>query len=190
MLKQNKKNFIQITNLTEDLMSKNSLLLTEVVFKYHPDYVGHKKRQKIALKNPQHYNVEVMIEEALAHIGPYSQTNAALSDFSDNSDSKTSSITTKPYPKTPNIFRGEIRNVSTIYGNDKVGALRCIIYNPHKEKLMYYFLPKSVWTPMISRPKLKTAGVLFTYNIQYDDIVKFVGYECDNFEELALSMDT
>ena len=171
-------------------MSKNSLLLTEVVFKYHPDYVGHKKRQKIALKNPHHYNVEIMVEEALAHIGPYTRTDDALSDFSDNSDSKTSSIRTKSIISRPNIFCGEIRNVSTMSGNDKIGALRCIIYNPHREQLLYYFLPKLIWTPMISRPKLKTAGIAFTYNIQYNDITRFVGYECDNFEELALSMDT
>ena len=171
-------------------MSKNSLLLTEVVFKYHPDYVGHKKRQQIALKNPHHYNVEIMVEEALAHIGPYTRTNEALSDFSDNSDSKTSSIRLKPTADKRNIYGGEIRNVSTLSGNDKIGALRCIIYNPHHEQLLYYFLPKSIWTPMISRTRLKTAGIPFTYNIQYNDIIKFVGYECDNFEELALSMDS
>lgn len=171
-------------------MSKNSVLLTDVIFKYHPDYANHKKRQQIALKNPQHYNVEVMVEEALAHIGPYTRTDKALSDFSDYSDSKTSSIRVKSTTNSSNIFCGEIRNVSTISGNDKIGALRCIIYNPHREQLLYYFLPKLIWTPMISRTKLKTAGIFFTYNIQYNDITKFVGYECDSFEELALAMDS
>ena len=171
-------------------MSKNSLLLTEVVFKYHPDYVGHKKRQQIALKNPHHYNVEIMVEEALAHVGSYTRTNGALSDFSDDSDSKTSSIRTTSCNASCNVYPGQIRGVSTIRGNDKIGALRCIIYNPHREQLMYYFLPKSIWTPMIARAKSQDGRICFTYNSQYNDITKFVGYECDNFEELARIMDS
>ena len=171
-------------------MSKNSLLLSEVITKYHPAFLETISLQEAAIKYPDIFNVEMLIEECYPTIGPYTRTDDALSDFSDLSDSKTSRIRTNAANTTGNTYAGEIRNVSTLSGNDKVGALRCIIYNPHRENLLYYFLPKAVWTPMICRANLKTAGIPFLYHYHYNDIPKFVGYECDNFEELALAMDS
>lgn len=171
-------------------MGKNYLLLKEVVFKYHPSYVNSPEIQQFALENPQHFNVELLIEEAFASIGCYNRTDSALSDFSDLSDSKTSSIRLTPVTHTKTTYRGEIRNVSTLSGNNKQGALRCIIYNPHREQLLYYFLPKHVWVGMINRCNRKTASIAFQYNRIYNDITKFVGFECDDFRELALAMDS
>lgn len=167
-------------------MNKNQVILQNVVFNYHPIFTKKKQLRNIALKYPQYFNVELLVEECFANVGSYKLNQTSHYDFSDYSDSKTSSISSNPLKTSKFQYRGEIRNVSTLSGHDKVGDLRCIVYNPHTLDLFYIFLPKPVWSSMVTRSKKKTAGIAYTYNSVYNDIPKFIGYECETFEELAL----
>jgi len=161
---------------------KNETILKEIIFKHHPDFQDSRVLKK---QNPNHFNVEYLIEETLSIVGNYKHINAAHADFSDGSDSKTASISLTSNLNRQNLFSGCIANVVSKAGVQKIGALRCIIYNPHYDRLMYYYLPKEFWKTILETGKANSDKIRFTYNIGTDTIAKFEQYRKPNFEALA-----
>lgn len=163
---------------------KQLALIKKIISVYHPIYSKNHEFRQHLLQNPDHFNAERLVEECLAAVGGYEFIDQPHYDFSDMSDSKTASI----YSSN----KGEISNVQTAGGTMKVGALRCIIYNPHNQydsddDLLFYFLPESMWSDLcITRhPTTKLGKIQFTYNPDLNDIKKFMGYKVSSFEELA-----
>lgn len=169
-------------------MSKNLVLIRDVINLYHPEFVSSRSLRNYALKNPEIFKVERLVEECLAHVGPYKFIDGEHMDYDDFSDSKTASISPNPTKKGGISHRGEISGVETAGGGRKAGALRCTIYNPHKNDLKYYFLPKSMWAKHITiHPSSGVGKIIFSYNSEYDGIPTFQGFECRDFRELALA---
>jgi hypothetical protein len=170
-------------------MSKHYVLMRDVITQYHPQFRKSTALCEYGLTNPHIFNVERLVEECMAAVGPYEFIDGDHADFSDGSDCKTASIRLKVAGTSINSFTGEISGVETAGGGRKAGALRAVIYNPHKDKLMYYFLPKRVWANHITIHPTSGAGkVMFSYNKKHDDIVKFTGHECSSFRQLALAI--
>ena len=159
-------------------MSKHSILMKKVICHYHPDFVSSKDLRKYGLKHPTIFNIERLVEECLAHIGPYLFVDEYGYDFSDFSDSKTSTVNV-------NTRKIEISNVET-----KVGSLRITTYNPLKEDLDYFFVPKThlsrVRQPCYGNASHKER-IVFTYTENNDFYNSFEKYRIANFEELALA---
>ncbi len=167
-------------------MCKRTVLIRDVVRKYHNYYRRNPEAVAMALRHPRRFNVEYLIEECFAHLGKYSYTDTAHCDYSDGSDSKTASIRT--IPAAGNSYRGEISGVSTSGGGLKQGSLRCVIYNPHTDSLMYYLLPKSWWSRNLTLHPTTGAGkIIFTYNKTKDTIPRFEQYRVSSFRRLALA---
>lgn len=167
-------------------MCKALVMMRDVICVFHPEFRNSKELQAYGLKNPEIFNIERLIEESLAAVGPYKVINGDHADFCDGTDSKTASIRVNPTSPGHNTYRGEISGVETAGGGRKAGALRCTIYNPHKDSLKFYFLPKYMWSQHITiHPSSGQGKIMFTYNKPHDRIVMFYGYECANFEELA-----
>jgi hypothetical protein len=170
----------------ETYMSKHLVLIRDVICQYHPKFRRSKYMREYALNNPMIFNVERLIEESFAAVGPYSFIDAAHADFSDGTDSKTASIRENPSKQGSNTYRGEITGVETAGGGQKIGSLRCTIFNPHTDSLMYYFLPKCMWSQNITiHPSSGVGKVVYSYNRIHDEIIKFDGYRLNTFEELA-----
>lgn len=167
-------------------MSKSLVLMRDVICVYHPKFRKSRDLRSYGLSNPDIFNVERLIEESLAAIGPYEFIDGDHEDFSDGTDSKTASIRANPERPGGNSFKGEIAGVETAGGGRKAGALRCTIYNPHKDNLKFYFLPKSMWQNHITiHPTSMVGKIVYNYHKPTDFINKLAGYECANFEELA-----
>ena len=115
-------------------MNKEFLLMRDVVCKYLPYYASGSAK-KHALENPSHYNVEHLVELAMAHVGGYEFVDASLYDFSDFSDSKTTTLSELDGSVS---CQGGVPFMTT-GGNVKIGALRVVIYNPNNQKLYYVF---------------------------------------------------
>ena len=162
------------------LVTKEYLIMRDIVCKYHPDYKGSRK----AIKNAHHYNVELLVEETMAHVGKYKFIDGDHCDFSDGSDSKTASIR---FTANRTSGSGEISNVISAGGESKKGALRVVIYNAITQSLMYYFLPKSAWNNLTINihPTTNLGRLFFTYNLKEHVIKKFIGFECKDFATLA-----
>jgi hypothetical protein len=161
-------------------ITKEYLIMCDIVCKYHPDYKGSRR----AIKNAHHYNVERLVEETMAHVGKYKFIDSDHCDFSDGSDSKTASIRLSP---TGSSGIGTIGNVISAGGISKKGALRLVIYNSITQTLMYYFLPKKMWDKLKINvhPTTNFGRIFFTFSIKEGVIKKFVGYQCKDFAALA-----
>lgn len=169
-------------------MSKQLVLMRDVICIYHPEFRHSADLRRYGMAHPEIFNVERLIEESLAAVGPYRFIDGDHEDFSDGTDSKTASIRVNPARPGCNTHTGEITGVETAGGGRKAGALRCTIYNPHTDGLKFYFLPKSMWSQKITiHPTSGVGKIVYTYNRLSDSIPKFRGYECTNFEELALA---
>jgi hypothetical protein len=167
-------------------MSKQLVLIRDVICLYHPKFRRSKYMREYALNNPMIFNVERLVEESLAAVGPYRFIDAAHADFSDGTDSKTASIRANPSRPGCNTYTGEIAGVETAGGGQKSGGLRCTIYNPHTDSLMYYYLPKRMWSQHITiHPSSGVGKVVYSYNRVHNDIIKFDGYQLSTFEQLA-----
>ncbi len=166
-------------------MSKSLVLMRDVISIYHPEFRKSKGLRAYGMKHPDIFNVERLIEESLAAVGPYKFIDGDHADFSDGTDSKTASIRINPRIPGGNSHEGVISGVQTAGGGRKAGALRCTVYNPHKDSLKFYFLPKSMWSKHITINSSRIGWVRYNYYKPYDHIAKFNGYECNSFEELA-----
>lgn len=158
-------------------MDKHFLLMRDVITRYHPAFKKSKELCQYGLGNANIFNVERLVEESLAHIGGYKFVDEDGYDFTDYSDSKTTSINLK-------TRAGSIGSVE-----NKVGALRITAYNPFKQGLDYFFVPKRE----LARIKKPCYGVndhkervLFTYSkVKDNDYGYFEDYRLGDFKSLA-----
>jgi hypothetical protein len=159
-------------------MSKNLVLMRDVICKYHPSFVKSSGLRKYGLENPQIFNVERLVEESLAAVGGYDYVDEEGYDFSDFSDSKTTSINFK-------TRRAHVGSVET-----KIGALRITSYNPHLDSLAYFFVSQTD----VKYVKLACYGIsshkeriLFSWQPDGDHYNSFEEYRKYDFESLARS---
>ena len=160
-------------------MSKNLVLMRDIVCVYPPESRKSADLRRYGIKHKDTFNIERLVEESLAAVGPYEFVDEEGYDFTDYSDSKTTTVNI-------NTRRGEIGSVET-----KIGALRITAYNPFKDAADYFFVPKN------DMYRVKTAcygvhshkeRIQFMYSKQYeDDYGWFEDYRVKNFEALALA---
>ena len=112
-------------------MSKNHVLMRDVICLYHPEFTASADLRSCGLKHPEMFNIERLMEESLAAVGPYTFVDQAGYDFSDFSDSKTVTV-------NHNSRYAEITGVE-----NKIGALRITAYNPFVQGVDFFYVPKS-----------------------------------------------
>ena len=101
-------------------MSKSLVLMRDVVCVYHPQFSKSKDLREYGMNHPDIFNIERLVEESLAAIGPYDFVDEAGYDYSDYSDSKTATV----------AIYDNVLAIGSV--ESKIGALRVTIYNPHK----------------------------------------------------------
>ena len=160
-------------------MSKQLVLMRDVICKYHPRFRKSADIRRFGLKQPEHFNIERLIEESLAAVGDYEFVDEEGYDFSDYSDSKTTSINSSDYTAT-------ISNVEC-----KIGSLRIVAYNPFNNASDYFFVPKDEVHTITRACYGKSAGrerIVFAYSRKYhDNYLSFERYRVKSFKELALA---
>ncbi len=157
-------------------MSKSLILMRDVICIYHPRFRNSPDIQRFGLECPEHFNIERLIEESLAAVGPYRFVDEEGYDFTDLSDSKTTTI-------NANTRKGTIGSVET-----KIGALRITAYNPFKQSADYFYVSKRdmkyVKSPCYGNNDHKER-ILFKYSSRSDAYGMFEDYRVKSFEELA-----
>lgn len=161
-------------------MSKETVFLEKIMFKYLPEYFPTKRVRELALQFPKAFNVEHLTEIALAKIGGYDFVDAAGYDFTDYSDSKTATVAS--YDNCCAI--GSVEN--------KIGAIRLCVYNSYKEDVDFFFFSKGA----VDRLKESNYGknkhkerMRSSYAVYADTYSKFEPYRLNSFEELAQVKD-
>jgi len=167
-------------------MSKEHALMRDVIVKYHPKFVGNPIMIENALANPELFNITGMIEQCLANAsgGQYTLVGVtgAVSDFSDNSDSKT--VTVSRYPT--GAIRGAVQGINT-----KIGGLRIVIYNSVEDRTDYMYIPAehvhNFANPCFGKRSYDTR-LRLNYNPQHDSYNKFDRFRVPSFLVLATTM--
>jgi hypothetical protein len=159
-------------------MSKSLVLMRDVICVYHPSFNSSRDLQKFGLEMPERFNIERLIEETLAALGPYRYVDEEGYDFTDYSDSKTTTI-------NANTRVGTVGSVET-----KIGALRITAYNPFKESADYFYVSKRdlkyVKSPCYGVNDHKER-IVFSYSKKGDNYGIFEDYRVKDFRELALA---
>lgn len=152
--------------------------MRDVICVYHPSFNSSPDLQKFGLEMPERFNIERLIEETLAAVGPYRYVDEEGYDFTDYSDSKTTTI-------NANTRVGTIGSVET-----KIGALRITAYNPFKDAADFFYVSKRdlkyVKSPCYGVNDHKER-ILFTYTAKGDTYNTFDDYRVKDFRELALA---
>jgi hypothetical protein len=152
--------------------------MRDVICIYHPEFRASKDLRSYGIKHPDIFNVERLIEESLAAVGPYQFVDKEGYDFTDLSDSKTTTVNANTRVVT-------ISSVET-----KIGALRITAYNPFKDAADYFYVSKRdmkyVKSPCYGNNDHKER-ILFTYSKKGDNYNMFEDYRVRSFEELALA---
>ena len=128
------------------------------------------------------YNVERMVEKAMAAVGGYKHVDAHYYDFDDFSDSKTASIT-----KEGKVWKVSVGNIVK-KGPDskaKAGDLRVVVYNSYDGSLQYYFMPKAEWEAIREYGEANKDKLRANYSPFEDVVYKWKQWRVDSFEELA-----
>lgn len=168
------------------MTSKNYLLASEIVAAHHTRYSTNVVLKENLLKNPDDYKLTFLVEQTMASVGGHQFVDGYHYDLDDGSEIKTASIRVNGAAGSINSFAGEITGVTSANGTRKSGPIRLVIYNPHTQSLMYYFLPKTCWEKHVTRHPTSGVGkVVYSYNKRNDEIAKFEPYRVKSFEELA-----
>jgi len=163
--------------MSNNELTKKQLLIQDVILPYHPTFAESVDINKI---NAEWFDVSLLLEEAMSHIGGYERIDSYHMDFSDGSDCKSSTIN--------NRKRGLVDRVVSHGGKEKHGTLRVVVYNSIKQKVMYYALPKKDWIKMVNiHPTNKQGSINYGYKIEQDIIPKFEDFRCKTFEALCLT---
>lgn len=160
------------------MSSKELVLIRDIISQYHPKFTADPELVRMALADPEMFNVERLIEHTLAHTGDMQFVDAEGYDFLPcKSDSKTVSVNV-------NTCKAEISSVET-----KIGALRIVCYNPLKDAADYFYVPancvKYVKQPCYGNNSHKER-IQFSYSKKgYDNYGKFETYRVKSFLALA-----
>lgn len=168
------------------MTTKQTAILRDIAFKYHPNLSKlslTSQREILATANlcPKVYNAEHIVELSLAHIGGYSFVDQAYRDYNDvdNSDSKTGTVNIN----TRRVEVGGLEN--------KIGAIRLLVWNPILDVLDYFFVPHDMWRfegysyKCHGKNKKDKLRFLFTWNSITNHYNKFEIFRLKDFVELA-----
>jgi hypothetical protein len=155
--------------------------MRDIVCVFHPEFAMSKDLREYGMTHPDIFNIERLVEESLAAVGPYDFVNADGYDFTDFSDSKTTTVIPDGYSKTATINNVE----------NKIGSLRIVIYNPFKDRADFMFIPhkrvQALKEPCYGRNGGTKEKLRVRWNIHHDHYNSFDHFQVKTFEELALA---
>ena len=161
-------------------MTKNEIMLQEIVFRYHPRFKksksGSAALRRIGIERPAIFNIERLIEESMAFTGELLYVDADGYDFlPDHSDSKTVTLTVL---KNKVSCRGTIGSVGA-----KVGALRVVAFNAMHNCLDFFYIPHEYIKKLKFRHTKVSEGIALYFG--KNGYYNLEEYRVDSFEELA-----
>lgn len=124
---------MEYNNVHTNRYHKHHALLRDVLIPYHPMFANNSANAKLSLQDPELFNVEHGVEVAMAAAsdGLYTFIDGHGYDNSDMSDTKTVSVNNY-------TCKAELTNVE-----NKIGALRIVIYNPIMDATHFMYIPAS-----------------------------------------------
>jgi hypothetical protein len=164
-------------------MNKHQCILKDIAHQHLPEYQQGNQLPTL-ITNWRHYNVEHIVEDAMAHVGGFVYVDKDHYDNSDYSETKTG--TCRQHDRVATISGIISRHTKTA----KVGDIRAVIYNEFTEQLDYFFLPKAAWELLREHGEANCSILRTKYQQQRAVYTKWEPYRVDDFETLAKQPST
>mgnify|MGYP003704839259 CR=1 FL=1 len=159
---------------------KEIFIFNEILKRYHPLISDMVKDLEVELsldilcKNNL-FNIEIMCEHAVAHVGGLELSNEHGQDYSDESEQKVVSMSKNS--ENDNGYRVTIKNI-----HRKKDLIRLIVYNKVKKRLDYFvFKLSDIGFDKQTRTRLDPY-----YNPNKDTYSIIQNYKVNSFEELCM----
>lgn len=158
---------------------KNYVLARDIINVWHPYY----KNKPQPLDRASDLNVERLVEETMAYVGKYNFVDEDGRDFDDplDSDSKTVSVRKS----------GNKVTISSV--ENKIGALRVVVFNHNTDGLDYFFIPLDdikTLSKFASGKNSYKKIIESQYNLTKKTYARLEDYRASSFEELAINGTT
>ena len=155
---------------------KNYVLARDIINVWHPYY----KNKPQPLDRASDLNVERLVEETMAYVGKYNFVDEDGRDFDDplDSDSKTVSVRKS----------GNKVTISSV--ENKIGALRVVVFNHNTDGLDYFFIPFDdikTLSKFASGKNSYKKIIESQYNLTKKTYARLEDYRASSFEELAIN---
>ena len=161
------------------MRTKEYTLLETVIIPYHQVYSTNPDLAGYALANSDDFNVERMVEKLLADVSGWLEfvDGHGYDYLPDHSDMKTATI-------NRNTLVAEVGSIE-----NKIGAIRIVIYNPFLDDCDYMFIPASD-RDLLARAcygtgKAHKLRFMIQYNLEQDHFNQFEKYRLPTFAALA-----
>lgn len=164
-------------------MNKHQRILIDIAHRHLPEYQDPKFPAKFQT-HWRHYNVEHIVEDAMAHVGGYQYVDEDHYDNSDYSETKTGTL--RIYDKTVTLTNIVSRHTAT----PKAGDIRAVIYNEFTEQLEYFFMPRAQWEDIREHGDCNKGILRARYNPNTGKILKWEQFRVKDFETLAKTPST
>jgi hypothetical protein len=164
-------------------LNKHQRILQDIAHRHLPEYQDPRRLPDL-LTRWRHYNVEHIVEDAMAHVGGYRYVDENHYDNSDFSETKTGTL--RQHDRTATISA----ILSRHGGKAKVGDIRAVIYNEFTAELEYYFLPKAEWECLREYGASNSTILRAKYNPETNTIYKWQRFRKPTFEALAQEPST
>ncbi len=162
---------------------KHYRILEEICFPNFPGVWPTKASRDIALANPHFFNIEHLVEQAMADIGGYKWVDQVGYDFNDKDLSDAKTCTLRRHDNGLSINKIE----------SKVGSFRIVVYNEITDSLDYFYLTKLGRESYVERGYLKKdrnqERIRATFTESRDSYNKLEKFRVKSFTELAKMTD-
>lgn len=164
--------------LEQQQLNKHQRILLDIAHRYLPEYQDIRRLPEL-MQRWRHYNVEHIVEDAMAHVGGYQYVDEDHYDNSDYSETKTGTL--RIHDRTATISGIISRHTKT----PKAGDIRAVIFNEFTSRLDYFFLPKHNWETMREYGQANDSILRTKYTIDWDRYTKWNRFRVSDFETLA-----
>ena len=162
---------------------KHYRILEEILFEHFPEFFPNKQSRKRALSDPNFFNIEHMVEVAMANVGGYNWVDATGYDFDDEDFSDAKTCTLRKHDSQFAIGRVE----------RKIGSLRIVMYNEITDDIDYFYLTRLGRESQIEKGYIKAdrnqERIRARYNESRKDYNKFEKFRVNSFTDLATMTD-
>jgi len=150
--------------------TKQLAFLQDFIIPNHPMFKNDKKLRKMAMENPDWFNVEYLYEETHNLLSGYTKTSSktAIVDATKGNkkiEYKTGTVYDIPTSKSQNSYRMVITAIESNAGVIKTASIKASVFNKVLDKIEHFLIPQKDLASLRNSAGAKGKGMIVgSYN--------------------------
>lgn len=130
------------------MRTKAEAFLQDFIIPHHPKFKADKKLQKLALENPDWFDVEYLYEETHNHLSGYTKTASRTAKVDATKgkkkmEYKTGTVYDVPMNDSKNCYRMEITAIESKAGVLKGAPIKASVFNKILDEIHHFLIPQN-----------------------------------------------